>query len=611
MIFKNMKRIKVNNNRLSTKLIITYVLLTVIPMALLGYIVYTQYSKSIEAQIGEYIPQLLSQANDNLENEIKKLENLPDLIYSSGEVMEVLRDHDDHNKTLLLQRKSTVQNYLSNIYLTSNNTDILGAFLISKNRLFSSTRVPYQGFGFKDGSLPYQKDVVQVGNMELLLSDQIKLTFKNNPSYVLLVKQIKDFDNRRSLGTLYLAVNVSIFERVLEDLGRKENTTMWLMDKQGKIIYHTNKEETGKIIEEINEYPLLNGSFSTNISGQKTLISLDEAKDFPWILGHSIPLKDLTEQTDVVRNVTILIFIIVACITTLISVFFAWTVTRPIKQLSNIMKDVETGDFNVEVPIHSGDEVGMLAHSFRSMLSRIRALIQKNYLIEIRQKNAELYALQSQINPHFMYNTLETIGMAVEDDEREQAVHMITLLGRMMRFSISNKDSLVSISTEVQHIRDYLDIQKFRFEDRLTFNIREDVDSNKYFTPKFVLQPIIENAIKYGLEKRKEIIIEIEVVEELTPEGREAILYIIRDNGPGIEENKMIKIKELLSSDPMKSRDSGFGIINVFARIVMMFGDGYGLQIKSEEEKGTEVVIRIPKTIESEINGKGERKWEL
>lgn len=601
MIFKNNKQIKINNLRLSTKLIITYVLLTVIPMALLGSVMYKQYSKSIEAQVGEYIPQLLSQANTNIENEIMKLENLSELIYNSGEVMEILRHNQDKNKSSILQGQYTVQSYLTNIYFNSNNPDILGAFLQTKNRLYASTRTSYEGFDFKDGSLLYKKDAPQAGDMEILLPYQLNLTFKNNPPYFLLVKQLTDFDNRKDLGNLYVAVNVTFFEKFLEDLRGKENTTMWIMDKQGNIIYHTNDKEMGKKVEAIHEYPLLNGSFRTNIDGQKTLISLGEAKGFPWILVHSIPLKNLTEQTGSVRNVTILLFIVVICITTFISIFLAWTVTRPIKQLSNIMKDIETGNFSVEVPIHSGDEVGMLATSFRSMLIKIRELIQKNYLIEIRQKNAELYALQSQINPHFMYNTLETIGMVVEEGERDQVVRMITLLGRMMRFSISDKDTLVSIFSEVQHIRDYLEIQKFRFEDRLSFRIREDVDSNKYYTPKFLLQPIIENAIKYGLEKRKEIVIEIEVVEEQMAEGMTAILFIIRDDGPGIEENTLVKLRKLLSSDPMESRDSGFGIINVYARIAMMFGESYGLQLKSEVGKGTEIVLRIPKTIEPKI----------
>ncbi|MFZ7946552.1 MULTISPECIES: sensor histidine kinase [Bacillaceae] len=598
MIFKHSKQLKINNLRLSTKLIITYVLLTVIPMAVLGAVMYNQYSKSIEAQAGEYIPQLVNQANNNIENEIGKIESLSELLYSSGEVMEVLRNNRDQNQSALRQGQYTVQSYLTNIYLNSNNPDILGAFLVSKDRLFASTRTSYKGFSFKDRSYEFQKDTPQTGGMVLLLPSQLNLTFKNNPSYFLLAKQITDFDNRKNLGTLYVAVNVSFFEKFLKDLQRKDTTTMWLMDSQGDIIYHTNHQEIGKKMEAIHDYPILNGSFRMNNNGEKTLISLGEAKEFPWILVHSIPLKNLTEQTGSVRNVTVLLVIVVICITTLISIFLAWTVTRPIKQLSRIMKDVETGNFTVEVPIHAGDEVGMLATSFRTMLTKIRELIQKNYLIEIRQKNAELYALQSQINPHFMYNTLETIGMAVEDGERDQVVRMITILGRMMRFSISNKDSLVPISSEVQHIQDYLTIQKFRFEDRLSFQIREDVDSSTYYTPKFLLQPIIENAIKYGLEKRKEIVIEIDVVEEQMADGSAAILFIIRDNGPGIEENTLVKLRNWLSSDPMKSRDSGFGIINVYARIAMMFGETFGLQLTSEVDKGTEVVLRIPKTIE-------------
>ena len=176
--------------------------------------------------------------------------------------------------------KYVVQNYLTNIYLTSYNSDILGAFLVSNDRLFASTRTSYQGFGSDDGTFPYAKDRIQVGDMDLMLSNQINLTFKDNPSYILLVKQITDFDNREHLGTLYLAVNISFFEKILEDLNREENTEMWLMDKQGKVFYHTDTEKMGETIEEINQFPLFNGSFRTNVKGQQTLISLDEGEEF-------------------------------------------------------------------------------------------------------------------------------------------------------------------------------------------------------------------------------------------------------------------------------------------------------------------------------------------
>ncbi|WP_148358515.1 cache domain-containing sensor histidine kinase [Peribacillus simplex] len=595
MIFKGKKRIQIKNLRLTTKLVTTYTLLTVLPMAFLGFIAYWQYTKSIEEEVGEYIPRLVKQVNGNIEIEIQKLETLPDLIYNSGDVMTILRDSQSKKKSVLLHEEYIMKSYLTRTYLNNNSSHILGAFLVSKNRIFASTSLHYDSFGFEDGSLPYADDLGLLGGMQLLLPNQTNLTFEGNPSYFMLVKPITDFDNRKNLGTLYIAIDVAFFEQSLQDLQKEKNVTMWIMNKQGKIIYHKDHSKIGTVEKGIHDYPLLNGSFRTEIDGKRNLISISESNELPWVLVHSMPIKNMTEKTDVIRNVTIFFFILFTLITTLISIFFAWTVTRPLNELGDIMKRVEKGDLLVDIPIHSKDEVGMLANSFRSMLAEIRELIQKNYHIELRKKTAELYALQSQINPHFMYNTLETIGMAVEEGESEEVVKMVTLLGRMMRFSISNKESLVPINSEVQHIEDYLNIQQFRFEDRLHFMIEKGTDTVNYYIPKFVLQPIVENSIKYGLEKRKEIDIQIHISEEETQIGEEDLLLIVSDNGPGITENKLIELNEKLRLDPMMKRDSGFGIINVNARIGMMFGEQYNLQINSEYGKGTTVVIRLPK----------------
>ncbi|MFY0802307.1 cache domain-containing sensor histidine kinase [Peribacillus frigoritolerans] len=595
MIFKGKKPIQIKNLRLTTKLVTTYTLLTVLPMAFLGFIAYWQYTKSIEEEVGEYIPRLVKQVNGNIENDIQKLETLPDLIYNSGDVMAILRDSQSKKKSVLLHDEYIMKSYLTRTYLNNNSSHILGAFLVSKNRTFASTSLHYDSFGFEDGSLPYADDLGLLGEMQLLLPNQTNLTFEGDPSYFMLVKTITDFDNRKNLGTLYIAIDVAFFEQSLQDLQKEENVTMWIMNKQGKIIYHKDHSKIGTVEKGIHDYPLLNGSFRTEIDGKRNLISISESNELPWLLVHSIPIKNMTEKTDVIRNVTIFVFILFTLITTLISIFFAWTVTRPLNELGDIMKRVEKGDLLVEIPIHSKDEVGMLANSFRSMLAEIRELIHKNYHIELRKKTAELYALQSQINPHFMYNTLETIGMAVEEGESDEVVKMVTLLGRMMRFSISNKESLVPINSEVQHIEDYLSIQQFRFEDRLHFMIEKGADVVNYYIPKFVLQPIVENSIKYGLEKRKEIDIQIHISEEETQTGEEYLLLIVSDNGPGMTESKLIELNEKLRLDPMMKRDSGFGIINVNARIGMMFGEKYNLQINSEYGKGTSVIIRLPK----------------
>jgi len=569
-------------------------------MGLLGALAYYEYTKSIEEKVGEYIPKLLKQANNNIENSLGELERLPELIYSSSDVMSVLRDSSYKNQSELHRDQFVVESFLTNTYL-DNSSEILGAVLLSKNRSFISTRIPYEGFNIENQSLPYGEEHALGDKIQLILPKQASLKFEGNPPYILLMKQVTDFDNRKSLGTLFLAVKLSFIKDVLADLEEEKNATMWVMDENGQVIFHTDSSKIGSVFTDINDYPLVNGSFQTGTGQEKTLISVNKSARHKWLLVHSIPLKHLTMGTDMVRNVTVLAFLALVIITSLISCFLAWSVTKPIKKLGHLMQEVKEGNLSVSIPIHSNDEVGVLAQSFDSMLEEIRMLIQKNYSIEIRQKNAELYALQSQINPHFMYNTLQTISMAVEDGESEMVVEMVTLLGRMLRYSLSNKDRLVPISQEVDHIQDYLRIQKFRFEERLTYTIQIELDSGSYFTPKFILQPLVENSIKYGLEKRKGLSIQIFVKEILNKQGKNDILFTIRDNGPGINEEKLGELNSKLKSDPMGKREFGFGILNVHARVMMMFGDQYELLVHSSIEKGTEIMIQIPAILKSEV----------
>ncbi|WP_332696425.1 sensor histidine kinase [Halalkalibacter lacteus] len=579
-------------------------------MAILGSIAYSQYTKSIEEQLGEYIPKLLKQSNENIENKFKELATLPDLIYNSESVVAILRKGETTSLSEGNRDHYIVRNFFLSTFLSSNNSEILGVFLTSNNQVFENSRLRYEGHYLENSFTDNEEVVLFVGDMQVLPPYQSDLVFEGKPPFFLLKKNIIDFDNRRTIGTLYIAVETAFIERVFYNLDNEDKADMWLMNRNGRILYHTDSSKIGTTYHEINDYPILNGSFHSNESGVSTLISLDETTNMDWILVHSIPTKFLTERADVVTNIIIILLILLVLVTTLISIYLALTVTRPISTLGRLMKDVEQGDFQVEIPIHSKDEVGLLARSFRSMVTKIRELIRINYQNELRQKNAEFYALQSQINPHFMYNTLETIGMAVEEGDSDIVVDMVTVLGRMLRFSLSNKDQLVQISKEVLHVRDYLSIQKFRFEDQLDFHIDETINCDDYYTPKFILQPIVENSIKYGFTKRGKLTIHIDVIKEVTGNG-EDVLFIIRDDGPGIDRNKLTEIYELLEleSGPIGERDSGFGISNVHARVETMFGKEYGVQINSEEGKGTEVVIRtslIPGTeVSKYINSRG------
>jgi two-component system sensor histidine kinase YesM len=595
MIFERIRRLRFRSFRLSTKLMITYLLLTVVPISILGAISYYQYRKSIEQQFGEHMPRTLQLANMAIEKRMDEFASLPDLIYSSSEIISILRKETYGNQSEKLQDEFIVNNYLTRTYINGNNPDIIGVFMATPDRLFASTRMNYAGTepGQRHFDLGHPLD--ENGNAKLLFPNELDLRFENGRPYLLLMKQMTDFDNRRSLGTMFLAIRLDFIESVLGELENPEAAEMWVMDREGAIIYHTDQTKIGGTDPRLGEYPVLNGSFKSFTGNEPRVVSVNQSDRYQWVIAHSISSAALTERTDFYRNVTIVVFIVFAIITSVLSVILALNVSRPIKRLSSLMKHVELGNFSVDLKANSRDEIGLLARSFNSMIAKIRELIQQNYYIEIRQKEAELYALQTQINPHFIYNTLETIGMAVEEEETEQVVHMVTVMGRMLRYSLGNDSRLVRIEDEVQHVRDYLVMQKYRFGSRVDFDIALNVDGSRLYTPKFILQPVVENSIKYGLESVQGVRIAVAVNREFgAASGKQDIVFRIRDNGPGIAPDRLAGLLATIRSNSLVHGKSGVGLKNVHARIVMMFGGEYGLQVDSIHGGGTEVIIRIP-----------------
>ncbi|GAE28828.1 integral membrane sensor signal transduction histidine kinase [Halalkalibacter hemicellulosilyticusJCM 9152] len=551
-------------------------------MAFLGFISYHHYTKSIEAQAGEFFPQLLKQANMNIDKQIMELQKLNELLYSSSSVMSILRNEEYPNQSTLLRDKFEMNTYLSNAYLSGIHYDIIAVFIQSNNRLFHHSRVDI----VSEAQLEH---VPSYGQHQVTPFFETDLRFEGDIPFLLIEREIIDFDNQKSLGTMFIALDLQFIDQVVEEM--RDGGDIWLMDQDYRILYHSDQSRIGERFNDVEQLPVQHGSFKTLTNDDNKVISVSTSDEHQWILTHSIPAKHLTDRTDFVRNMTIIIFIAFVVVFVIISILLAWNVSRPIHRLSLLMGAVERGDFDIDIPKHpkSQDEVAVLTRSFHSMVTRIKELIRSNYQTALRQKEAELYALQFQINPHFMYNTLETISMMVEEDDKETVVEVVSILGKMLRYSLSNKDEAVLIATEVDHIRDFLTIQKYRFEDRLSFSIEQNIDGQQYFTPKFILQPIVENAVKYTIEDKEEAMVHVSV-EKVDDE----IVCLVRDNGPGIAPEKLIELEKQLKAELMLKKDSSFGLKNVHARIVMMYGESYGLRIHSEVGGGTEIIIRLP-----------------
>lgn len=607
MTSKWIRKFRFRELRLSSKLIITYFLLTVLPIALIGFFSYSHYVKSVQDPIGEYMPRFLNQINNDIEQHLQQLSNLSDLLVDSEQVLAILRRTDKSDRSVLERDTTFIDDYLSKTYVNGSNPDVLGVYVLSGEQLYYSSRWVFQEQDWKWQLRRYGGSESTQWQARLIQQEEVKLHFANKMPYVMLKKQLYDVDNQKILGSMFIAIDLSFIDSIFHNIEHDDEGQMWLMSESGMIIYHTDPELIGKVDINKKAYPLLNGSFRTTGTDNPSMISINQSSR-GLILAHSISLKKLTGAVDSASRMNVLFLMGFFLLTVIVFVYFSWKFIQPLKRLSVMMKNVEMGKFQVNYELQSRDEIGTLATSLNSMITTIRDLIQKNYQIEIRQKEAELYALQSQINPHFMYNTLETIGMAVEEGETETVVDMVTLLGRMLRFSVSNLSRSVTIAEEVQHVKDYLTIQKFRFEDRLAFEIvnQKTGDFQNLYSPKFILQPIVENAIKHGLENRRKLEVKISIGQEFGAQsGKEDIVFRIRDNGPGISTERLIELEKLLSNPLFQHKSSQFGLSNVNARIKMMHDSDYGLQLHSIEGLGTEVIIRIPmnaKPYETEQN---------
>ena len=269
------------------------------------------------------------------------------------------------------------------------------------------------------------------------------------------------------------------------------------------------------------------------------------------------------------------------------------SVTVPINALCDAARQMEKGDFTAEQPISSDDEIQILVHRFDRMRDKIAKLVEDIKTEQMKLKDTELKLLQEQINPHFLYNTLDTIVWLAEDGQDKEVVAMTTSLSEFFRTVLSGGSDYITIREEEAHIHSYLRIQHFRYEDILDYEIAIDEKLYNYMILKLTLQPLVENALYHGIKNKRE---KGKIIIRGYEDGAD-IVFEVSDNGIGMTEEELSNLKRKIKQKS-SSEKNGFGLINVEERIRMNYGYRYGLEFESEKGVGTRVTVRIPKKIQ-------------
>lgn len=411
----------------------------------------------------------------------------------------------------------------------------------------------------------------------LLPVEKVKKLFDNVYPVLVIGKR---YETLKVKGTLYIAVDAGSLGDVFQDKEIYGRGYLRVLDERGRAVYEREQDVDRRA-----------ASIAANL---QQLVFSKEVPQKGLTIAFSIDKVTVMADVYVLRG--LMISVILCCVTLVLIVSFRLSrqMTRPISQMMEKMDRLQKGDFSVRLPVETNDEIGILSQHFNKMSQQLELYIEKFYVAQLNEKEAELTALKSQIYPHFLYNTLEVIRMAAFEQNDQKVADMIEALSGQMRYIIGTAQDMVPLKMETELLRKYIWLINCRYEGGVRFETETD-GFQEYMIPKMILQPIVENAFFHGLKPKGG-----QGVIELTGEEvREDLVITVMDNGVGMSQTAKAEMKELLSSDRPGNKEEyswqSIGLKNVHDRLRHLFGPQYGLTFVSHEGMGTAISIRIPK----------------
>ncbi|WP_370819189.1 sensor histidine kinase [Roseburia intestinalis] len=563
---------------------ISFTILSICSMSFLGVTLYRQFSNRAETMTIESTGQLLNQTAINLEDYLRNMRRISDTMYYS-----VIKNKD--------LASDTMDEEMNLLYEANKDNLISIACYTGDGQLVAA--VPVANEKEQVNIITQQWFTDAVGQMENLhFSTPHVQNLFDDPTYryywvVSLSRAVELTSNGTStLGVLLVDMNYSSIEQILKKANVGNSSEyVYLIDGKGEIIYHPRQKLIYTDLYQENNIEAAgyeDGSTEETFLGEKRLVTVKTVSYTGWKIVSVVPMSSFDMGMTGTKYFVIMLVTVSMLAVILLNQLVSASIAMPLKKLNNSVKEWETGNMNPSIYIGGSMEVEHLGCTLRSTVEQIRQLMQDIVVEQEEKRKSELDALQSQINPHFLYNTLDSIVWMIEGERYEDAVFMITQLASLFRISLSRGKTVISVEDELKHARNYMNIQKVRYKN--IFEVRFDIDPEilQCCTVKLVVQPLLENAIYYGVEC-------MDGDGEIDVNGyrREDDIYIeVRDNGLGIPEDEVEQL--LKENNRVHKRGSGVGLLNVHNRIRLRFGEEYGLEIESEPDEGTTVRIHLP-----------------
>ena len=401
-----------------------------------------------------------------------------------------------------------------------------------------------------------------------------------------------DMNRATSSAVLSIDLNFNSIRELSEDANLAASGYIYFISNDGEIIYHPNQQgiDSGEFLEDLEGVAdHVYGTYISQFAGHERLTVIQTVNQTRWRIVGVAMMDEIMDDLGSFQTALLFISAVMIIISIIATTIISKHITRPLRRLESEMRKVETGDFEVSLPQSHSIEVESLSSSFRIMVARIKVLMKRIKATEEIKRQRELDALQAKINPHFLYNTLDSVIWMAETGDNHGVVKMVSALARLFRISIAKGHDVITLSEELLHVQNYLDIQSMRYKDKFTYSITIPPELENAPTIKLIVQPIVENSIYHGIKYLQEEG-RIEIKAEAVDDG---IKIIISDNGVGMKSETAAAILNPDQENTVSS-GNGIGLRNIDERIKLSYGEKYGLSIWSEPDEGTTVTILIP-----------------
>ena len=576
---------------------ITFTAVTVVGMLIVGVSLSMRFISSSEKMVSDDSTRMVDQVNLNLDNYLRNMMRISDsMYYRVIKNADLSTDNISNDMSLLYE---TNRDLLISIGVFSNSGKVIAAEPLTQ--LKPSANVSGENW-FKNAALKIENCHFSTPHVQNLFVDP-----DNKYRWVVSLSRSVELTSAGSIthGVLLVDMNFSGIEQICKNVDLGESGYIYLIDGNGEIIYHPRQQLIYSNLIHENNYAAAkydDGNHNETFEGQQRLVTVKTAGYTGWKIIAVTPTQDITSNYQQFRLFTLFFIFFAIFLMIFVNMFLSSRIANPLKELELSVKDLDKGNLNgIDISVSGSYEVQHLGKTIRSMVDQLHRLMDDIVAEQESKRKSELDALQSQINPHFLYNTLDSIIWMIENERYDGAVTMVTALARLFRISLSKGKNIITVADELEHVRNYLTIQKMRYKNKFSYEITAEPETLPCATIKLIVQPLVENAIYHGMEFMSG---DGEIRINAYRHGNDLYIDII-DNGLGMPQEQA---DALLTKETTKVRGkgSGIGLKNVKERIQLYFGSEYGLAIYSEPDEGTTARIHLPlKTLEETDAGEG------